>query len=283
MSIDTHKRYVVRIRTRDRKGIISMVTQVLYKRDLNIIKNAEYVDPELHHFFMRTEVEGKVDPGLLEGELRQNLPAQAEVACHPTALKGLVILVTKESHCLGDLLIRHAFNDLGATIKAVVGNHQDLETLVKRFDLPFHYVSHEGISREEHEKLMHAAIDLYTPDYVVLAKYMRILTPHFINHYPQRIVNIHHSFLPAFIGANPYMQAHARGVKLVGATAHIVNDALDEGPIITQGVVPVTHEYTAQDMARAGRDIEKVILAKAVRLVVEDRVFLYDNKTIIFE
>jgi formyltetrahydrofolate deformylase len=155
--------------------------------------------------------------------------------------------------------------------------------LVKQFGIPFHCVSHKDLARTEHEKQVAELIDSYAPEYIVLAKYMRILTPNFVAHYHNRIINIHHSFLPAFIGAKPYHQAYVRGVKIIGATAHIVTDDLDTGPIVAQNVIPVNHTITAAAMVQAGRDVEKIVLAKAVKLVLEERVFLHGNRTIVFE
>ena len=152
---------------------------------------------------------------------------------------------------------------------------------MERFDIPFVLVSHEGLTREEHDNKMAEQIDRYQPDYVVLAKYMRVLTPAFVQRYPNQIINIHHSFLPAFIGARPYHQAYERGVKIIGATAHYVNDNLDEGPIIMQDVINVDHSYTAEEMMRAGRDVEKNVLSRALYKVLGQRVFVYGNRTII--
>jgi formyltetrahydrofolate deformylase len=167
-------------------------------------------------------------------------------------------------------------------IEAVVANHDCLGGLVERFDVPFHHVPHEGISREDHEAALFGEIRKYSPEYVVLARYMRVLSAAAIGHYADRIVNIHHSFLPAFAGASPYKQAHERGVKLIGATAHFVTAELDAGPIIAQDVIPVSHADTPQRMAQSGRDVEKLVLARAVRLVAEERVFLHGRRTVVF-
>ncbi|NQY95142.1 MAG: formyltetrahydrofolate deformylase, partial [Campylobacteraceae bacterium] len=162
-----------------------------------------------------------------------------------------------------------------------ISNHDELRDLVEKFDLPFHYITADEMSRENHEVQVKEVIDSYSPDLIVLAKYMRILTPSFIVSYPKRVLNIHHSFLPAFIGANPYKQAHHRGVKIIGATAHYVTDDLDEGPIISQDIVRVDHSYSWQEMRRDGRNVEKVVLANALQLLLEDRVFIHGNKTVI--
>src|SRR5690606_21036661 len=151
------------------------------------------------------------------------------------------------------------------------------------FDIPFHYVSHEGKSKEAFEEEIAATLLPYQPDYLVLAKFMRILSPDFVARYPGKIINIHHSVLPAFIGANPYKHAHARGGKLIGATAHFVTNGLDEGPINAQDIRPVNHSYTVKDMVRAGKEVEKAVLSKALSLVIEDRVIITGNRTVIFE
>jgi formyltetrahydrofolate deformylase len=167
-------------------------------------------------------------------------------------------------------------------VQAVIGNHAVLKDICDRFGIPFYLVSHENKSREDFELHLRAAINKHSYDYLVLAKFMRILSPAFVESFPMQIVNIHHSFLPAFVGANPYKQAYKRGVKIIGATAHFVTNQLDEGPIIEQQVIQVDHTYTAVDMMKAGKEIEKAVLAKALKLIVEDRVFVYNNKTIVF-
>ena len=192
-------------------------------------------------------------------------------------------MVTKESHCLGDLLLKHYAQALNLEIVAVIGNYDVLRELTEKFNIPYHHVSHEGLTREEHCRRIMAVINEYNPDFIVLAKYMRILTPEFIEAYPQKIINIHHSFLPAFIGAKPYEQAFNRGVKIIGATAHFVTEHLDEGPIIEQDVIKVDHNFSAEDMALAGRDIERLVLDHALSYVLDNKVFIYGNKTVVFK
>ena len=211
------------------------------------------------------------------------MPDSTNIDLTTKQIKDVVVLVTKEHHCLSDLLIRNQFKDLPFNISAVIGNHDTLRELTEKFNIPFHYIPAENITREAHEKQMEELINGYSPDYLILAKFMRILTPTFSETFHKKIINIHHSFLPAFIGANPYKQAHQRGVKIIGATAHFVTDDLDEGPIIFQDITRVNHTKNAQEMAQAGRDVEKIVLAKALKLVFEDRVFIHGNKTIIFE
>ena len=158
-----------------------------------------------------------------------------------------------------------------------------LTDICKRFDISFHFISHENISKEDFESHLQSLIHQYNADYLVLAKFMRILSPSFVEKFPMRIINIHHSFLPAFVGANPYKQAYERGVKLIGATSHFVTNDLDEGPIICQQIIPVNHSFTTTDMVRAGKEIETAVLAKALHLVFEDRVLVHGNKTVVFE
>jgi formyltetrahydrofolate deformylase len=275
----------------DRRGLIHAITGVLLRHDANILTNDEFVDAEAQRFFMRAafvvsnQEDAKArEPGAdLIAELRAILPAPAVVRLARARDHRIVVLATKEHHCLGELLMRHAHGELGASISAVVSNHATLAALAQRFGIPFHHVAHQDLTREAHEAALLDAVAAYDPDYLVLAKYMRILSPAFIARYPERIINIHHSFLPAFVGANPYRQAFERGVKIIGATAHFVTDVLDEGPIIEQAVVRVDHSYRSEEMAQAGRDVEKLVLAKALRLVFEDRVFLSGNRTIVFD
>lgn len=274
------QRHILLMDGPDHKGLIYKVTRILFEHNQNIIRNDEYVSPS-KYFFMRTEFEGETDVSELLLVLQKELPSGINLRLNPKKKKDIVIFVTKEHHCLGELLIRYAFDELDANIQAVISNYNTLQPLVSKFGIPFHFISHENKSREEHEESILRTLDIYRPEYLVLAKYMRIITAEFVNHYPDRIINIHHSFLPAFVGANPYRQAYERGVKIIGATAHFVNNDLDEGPIIAQDVKPVDHRQTALDMSTLGKDTEKAVLSKALKLVFNDRVFIYNNRTII--
>ncbi|MDE4033415.1 formyltetrahydrofolate deformylase [Glaesserella parasuis] len=265
----------------DDTGLVAKITNICYKHQLNIIKNSEFVESDTRHFFMRTELQGIFNDQTLLVDLEFTLPKGSIYKLVPQQRKRIVILVTKEAHCLGDILMKTYYGGLNVEIAAVIGNHDTLRSLAERFDVPFHLVSHEGLTRVEHDKLLADKIDEYAPDYIVLAKYMRVLNPEFVAKYPNRVINIHHSFLPAFIGAKPYQQAYQRGVKIIGATAHFINNELDEGPIIMQNVINVDHTYTADAMMRAGRDVEKTVLSRALELVLADRVFVYQNKTIV--
>jgi formyltetrahydrofolate deformylase len=277
-----NKNYILKIDCTDEKGLIYRISDVVFKYQLNIIKNDEYVDRENGKFFMRAEVSGEVDMNAFKGTLEAMLPSGAEIYVAEARKKDIILMGTKETHCLGDILLKHDSGDLNANILAIVSNYDDLRDLSDKFHIPYHCVSHEGLNRAEHEAKVLEVLAGYTIDYIVLAKYMRILSSEFVSHYEERMINIHHSFLPAFIGANPYKQAYERGVKIIGATAHFVNNHLDEGPIIAQDVVRVNHEMSWKDMQRAGRNVEKVVLSNALDLVFEERIFVHDNKTIIF-
>jgi len=274
------QRHILLMDGPDHKGLIYQVTRILFEHNQNIIRNDEYVSPS-GYFFMRTEFDGETDGLELLKVLQKELPEGINLRINPKKKKDIVLFVTKEHHCLGELLIRYAFDELDATIQAVVSNYNTLQPLVGKFGIPFHFISHENKTREEHEESILRTLDIYRPEYLVLAKYMRIITPEFVNHYSNRIINIHHSFLPAFVGANPYRQAYERGVKIIGATAHFVNNDLDEGPIIAQDVKSVDHRQTAIDMSTLGKDTEKAVLSKALKLVFNDRVFIHNNRTII--
>ncbi len=276
-------KYRVLIDANDEKGIVYKVSTVFFNHDLNILSNNEFVDKENNKFFMRSVVDGDINPTQLQESLNNVLPKDSTIEVIEPKKKNIIIMATKEMHALGDILIRHEAGELEANILAVISNYDKLESLVNKFDIPYITISHENLERVEHESKIIECIDSFKDvDYIVLAKYMRILTPRFVEVYKDKIINIHHSFLPAFIGANPYKQAYDRGVKIIGATAHFVNNNLDEGPIIAQEIIHVDHAYGWRDMQRSGRDVEKVVLSSALKLALEDRIFVYANKTVIF-
>ena len=274
---------IIVIQCVDKVGLVAAISGALAKESINIISMREHVDKEENRFFMRVETEQNTDALILEKKLRDVLPADAIVKVDPNPEKKIIVLVTKEYHCLADILIRNYFKTLGASVLCVIGNHSTLQNICERFDLPFHLVSHEQKDKNDFEQTIIDIIQQYNSDYLVLAKFMRILSPQFIDKFATRIINIHHSFLPAFVGANPYRKAFERGVKLIGATAHFVTNELDEGPIIAQQIIPVNHSFTATAMMKAGKEIETAVLAKALQLVFDDRVFVYHNKTVVFE
>ncbi len=282
MPQDNTKRARVLIDCQDSKGLVYLISKVFYDRGLNIDNNREFVDKDSNKFFMRTVVSGDFLVDEIREALVAILPTDATLQIIEPKSKKIVIMVTKESHCLGDILIRWVSGELEANIEAVISNHNDLRELTERFGIPFIHIDTKDLSRREHEELVVKELERFRFDYIVLAKYMRILSSDFVDLYSKRIINIHHSFLPAFIGANPYKQAHQRGVKIIGATAHYVTSDLDEGPIISQDVISVNHRFEWRDMQRAGQDVEKIVLARALSLVLNDRVFVYGNKTVIF-
>ncbi|MBE0498414.1 MAG: formyltetrahydrofolate deformylase [Campylobacterales bacterium] len=267
----------------DQKGLVFKISKLFYELELNILSNNEFVDSENKKFFMRTVVEGDIEEQTLQEALERVLDENVNFHVVSPSAKNIVLMVTKESHCLGDILIRYEAGELDANIIGVVSNYELLKPLVEKFNIPFYCVSHEGLDREAHEaKVLECLRQFEEIDYIILAKYMRILTSNFVDAYQDRIINIHHSFLPSFIGANPYKQAYERGVKIIGATAHFVNNDLDEGPIISQDVISVSHDHGWKDMQRSGRDVEKVTLSRALKLALEDRIFVHKNKTVIF-
>ncbi len=275
---------LILIQCQDRVGLVTHITSVLAQHQLNIIAMREFVDESENKFFTRIACNGIIDSGaILKQELLSVLPTDAKATVVTKTEKSIAVLVTKEFHCLADLLVRAHFKTLGASVKCVIGNHPTLKEFAEKLDVPFFYVAHEGKTKADFEQEIRKVLAVYQLDYIVLAKFMRILSPEFINHYPNKIINIHHSFLPAFIGASPYKQAFDRGVKIIGATAHFVTNNLDEGPIISQQTVHVNHTFDAKEMAIAGREIEKAVLSKALEQVLEDRVFVSGNKTIVFE
>lgn len=275
---------LILIQCRDAVGLVAQIANTVARHALNIVTMREYVDEAAERFYVRIVCAGKAENNeRLTDDLVQALPRGATVTVNPPQQKRLAILVTKEHHCLGDIIVRYFFNTLGAEVCCVVGNYDELSAFTQRFNIPFYHVSHEGKSKMEFESEIAHLLDSHRPDYLVLAKFMRILSAEFVDRYTGRIINIHHSFLPAFIGASPYKQAHERGVKLIGATAHFVTSDLDQGPIIAQDIRPVNHSYTVKDMVRAGKEVEKSVLSKALRLVIEDRVIITGNKTVVFE
>jgi formyltetrahydrofolate deformylase len=267
----------------DQRGLVHAITGVLLRAGANVISNQEFVDGETNRFFMRTEFDGTSECARIEADVRAALPSDAMVCARQPARRRVAILVSKEHHCLADLLVRHAYGELFAEIVAVVGNHDTLRPLAEKFGVPFFHAASTDRAREDHETDLLRRLDPFNPELLVLAKYMRVLSPAFVDRWRDRIVNIHHSFLPAFAGSKPYHQAFARGVKVIGATAHFVTEQLDEGPIIVQQVIPVEHTHTPQDLAQAGRNVEQIVLSRALQLTLENRVFLCGNRTIIFD
>ncbi len=274
---------VILIQCKDRVGLVAAIAGLMARRGINIISMREHVDTVANQFFLRLVTAEQAAAHELREDLAALLPTDSYISVNPDPEKKIVILVTREYHCLSDILVRNHFKTLGASVQCVIGNHKVLQDVCERFNIPFFHVSHEDKGKEHFEEELLDIIKPLQPDYLVLAKFMRILSPGFVKLFPLKVINIHHSFLPAFIGANPYKQAYSRGVKLIGATAHFVTNDLDEGPIIEQQIISINHAYTTADMVRAGKEIETAVLAKAMNMVLENRVFVYNNKTVVFE
>lgn len=273
--------HVLLIDCLDQKGLISKISTTLAESDLNIVEMKEHVDRTSNTFYMRCEFTGDGDMKVLRDKLSAQLPEKANVVINPKKKKDVIIFATKEHHCLSDILIRNYFSELNLDIKCVISNHRDLRDLVMKFGIDFIHISHENKTKEQFENEIYEVTRKHFPDYLILAKFMRILSPDFISKYPNKIINIHHSFLPAFIGANPYRQAYERGIKIIGATSHFVTDELDQGPIISQKTIQVDHSFSADDMKKAGRDTERLALAEALSHALDDRIFVMGNKTVI--
>ncbi|WP_085537951.1 formyltetrahydrofolate deformylase [Bacillus licheniformis] len=272
----------------DQPGIVAAVSSFLFENGANIIESNQYTtDPEGGRFFLRIEFEVQ---GIRE-KIEQMKAAFAFVAESfqmtwsmnlASELKRVAIFVSKELHCLHELLWEWQSGNLMAEIAAVISNHEDARETVESLNIPFLYMKANKDIRQEVEKQQLKWLEEYRADVIVLARYMQILTPDFVSAHPNKIINIHHSFLPAFIGANPYKRAYERGVKLIGATSHYVTNELDEGPIIEQDIERVDHRDNVEALKNIGRTIERSVLARAVKWHLEDRIIVHGNKTIVF-
>lgn len=274
---------LILIQCQDAVGLVSNISNILAQHKLNIITMREYVDEQNNNFFVRVVCKGNAEENNgLYSHLKAVLPEKSNISISVPSKKKIIVLVTKEHHCLADILIRHYFNTLNAEVCAVIGNYENLKEFANKFDIPYHFINHQNKTKKHFEEEISSIITEIKPDYIVLAKFMRILSADFVERFKNKIINIHHSFLPAFIGANPYQQAYNRGVKIIGATAHFVTNELDEGPIIVQNTQAIDHSYDKEKMKTVGQEIEKAVLCKAIQLLTEDRVMLNGNKTIIF-
>jgi formyltetrahydrofolate deformylase len=271
----------------DRKGEVATIAEFIYRHNGNILHADEHGDEESGLFLMRVEFDPKDFDIDLADFAKQFSPVADKFGmkwqlAQSSRRQRMIILVSKYDHCLVDLLYRHKSGELSCDIPLIISNHTDNQRIASFFGIPYCVVSVPKDNKVAAETRIHSLIEAHQPDFMVLARYMQILTNDFVNRYPQRIINIHHSFLPAFVGARPYHQAFERGVKLIGATSHYVTEVLDDGPIIEQDVVRVSHRDTVEDMIRKGRDLETVVLSRAVRAHVENRVLVYGNKTVVF-
>ena len=272
----------------DAKGIVAAIADFLHHNNANILHADQHQDAENNLFLMRVEWD-LAGFNLDEASFNQAFAVIADKFSMQWQLKlsqhkaRVAIMVSQYDHCLADLLHRHKSGELACEIPLVISNHRDTEKLVQFYGMDFHYIPVSKDNKAEAEAAQFKLFDEYNIDLIVLARYMQILSPDFVNRYPQRIINIHHSFLPAFIGARPYHRAFERGVKLIGATGHYVTEVLDEGPIIEQGIERISHRDQVEDLIQKGRDLERVVLSKAVRWHIENRILLYANKTVIFD
>jgi formyltetrahydrofolate deformylase len=272
----------------DRKGLVAALAQLLYGYGANILDADQHSDPEAGMFFQRIRFDMRelhTDKTALEHGIRdvaQRFDMRFQLS-YGSVKKRVAIFVSKYDHCLFDLLLRHRAGELPADIALVVSNHPDLAPVAAQFGVPFQVFTVDKDDKTSVEEAQWALLDKARIDLIVLARYMQILSAGFTARYPNRIINIHHSFLPAFIGQKPYHRAYERGVKLIGATAHYATSDLDEGPIIEQDVIRTSHRNTVDDLVRLGRDLEKVCLARAVKWHIEDRILVYNNKTVVFQ
>lgn len=272
----------------DRRGIVAALAQVLYGHGANILDSDQHTDPIAALFFQRIRFDlselqtdrHTLEQAVAEVGARFSMTYRLIYAARP---KRVAIFVSRFDHCLYDLLLRHRAGELSCEMALIVSNHPDLERVAREFGLPFAHFPVSPETKPEVERREIERLDAESIDLVVLARYMQILGPEIVAHFSGRVINIHHSFLPAFIGGKPYHQAYERGVKLIGATAHYATPRLDEGPIIEQDVVRCSHRDSVEDLVRKGRDLEKVVLARAVRWHLDDRVLVYGNKTVVFD
>lgn len=271
----------------DAPGIIAAVAGFVASHGGNILYADQHTDPLRGDFFMRVEVE-RAGFGLGEDDFAAAWGAIADGFGMRWRLywgdhtKRMAVLVSREGHCLSDLLWRWSTGEIPVEIPLVIGNHDALQPIAERYGIDFHHLP-VGADRATQEARVGELVAGCGADFVVLARYMQVLSPEFVARFPEQIINIHHSFLPAFAGARPYQQAHDRGVKLIGATSHYVTDELDAGPIIAQQTAPIGHRDTVDDLVRKGRDLERVVLATAVRLHVHDKILVNGNRTIVFD
>lgn len=272
----------------DRPGLVAALAQLVYGHGANILAADQHTDQEASQFFQRIRFDAKslhTDRLTLQNaiaEVADRFEMSWQVA-YDDEVKRVALFVSRTDHCLYDLLLRHRAGELPCEIALIVSNHEKLEPIARQFEIPYRVFPISAETKAEQEEQELALLKEQSIDLIVLARYMQILSGEFISHYPARIINIHHSFLPAFAGGRPYHQAHGRGVKRIGATAHYATTDLDEGPIIEQDVVQVSHRDSPAELVRKGRDVERNVLSRAVRAHLEDRILVFRNKTVVFD
>ena len=280
------KTYILTIACPEKPGIVAAVATAIFSSGGNILTSAQYSDTENGRFFMRIELEAAAEAEeALSAKLAracEQLGSEYQLTPRETRMR-VMLMASKQDHCLTDLLYRQRTGGLSMEATSVVSNHEDVASIAERYSLPFHHAPITPETKADQERQLRDIIDREQPELIVLARYMQVLTSEFCADFAWRVINIHHSFLPGFKGARPYHQAHARGVKMIGATAHYVTPDLDEGPIIEQDVLRVTHAHTPADLVRIGRDVEAGVLARAVKAHTERRVFANGVKTVVFD
>jgi len=270
----------------DRKGLVARVSGLLYERGANILHADQHIDRDLGLFFMR--VEWALDGFDLATFKAVFTPIAAELGMNWKLTSSerpprVALFCSQYLHCMADLLHRWRTGELACEIPLIVSNHREVEKLAAFYGVPFEHVPVTTATRADAEAKQLALLSQHQIDLVILARYMQILSPHFVAHYPAAIINVHHSFLPAFTGARPYHAAHARGVKLIGATSHYVTEVLDDGPIIEQDVARISHRDQVEDLVARGRDLERMVLSRAARWHLDRRILCYGNKTVVFD
>lgn len=279
---------VLLLHSADRKGLVSTIANFLFEHGGNILHADQHQDAELGLFFMRIEWSLR-DFDLDELRFREEFaPLAAALQLNWQVIFGrrkipVALLVSRYQHCLIDLLYRHQIGELNCSIALIISNHEDARPLAQFYEVPFHHVAVAAGNKQDAEQLQFELLRQHEVELIALARYMQVLSPEFVSRYPGRIINVHHSFLPAFVGAKPYHGAYERGVKLIGATSHYVTEVLDEGPIIEQDVARVSHRDRLEDLISKGRDLEKLVLSRAVRWHLEHRILCYGNKTVVFD
>jgi formyltetrahydrofolate deformylase len=289
MNITSKKSATLLIHCRDQPGIVVSITDFIFKSGGNILSLDQHVDSEHQKFFMRVEWDLKnfsIAPDSIGIEFEKGVASRfgMQWQLHFSSDKPRIALfVSKLPHCFYDILSRYEAGEWQAEIPLIISNHNDMAAVAERFGIDYFYLPVNKDNKQEQEARQHELLENYRIDFIVLARYMQILSESFIQHYPQRVINIHHSFLPAFPGGRPYHSAYERGVKIIGATSHYVTADLDAGPIIEQDVVYVSHKDTVDDMVRKGRDLEKVVLARAIWHQLNHNLLVCDNRTIVFD
>ncbi|MFV8370242.1 formyltetrahydrofolate deformylase [Flavobacterium sp. LB2R40] len=282
------QKITILIHCKDQKAIIASVTNYIASIDGNIIYLDQHVDADENVFFMRLECEFSTNNWNIEAiktDFQAKLAAPFNMSWEmytQNEKPKMALFVSKYDHCLYDILGRYSAGELPLEIPLIISNHENLKAVAERFSIPFHYVPFTKDIKVEGEQKQLDLLKEYNIDFIVLARYMQIITPNLIAQYKNQIINIHHSFLPAFPGAKPYHSAFKRGVKIIGATSHYVTEGLDEGPIIEQDIARVSHSHSIEDFIMKGRDLERMVLARAIKLHSERKTMVYNNKTVVF-